>query len=588
MKKFFAFVFIVGSLFRLNAQDVELAWFVNPGLKKIDESFSGKLRKAEVERSDFAVISGKIAFEESVFPELKKTISGLELSAKVLPDYSDILDKKAFLSFFENFEEKRFLYVKGNKLFLGINSKHAFEPEFGFFAREDLFWLEDELQTIKKDGMRAFLFTDFPPEKIANFYELENLLEGMFFETVFLPETPEIISKNFYFIFPKEKRGEAKIKVFSDKLLADFGGSVNFEQKFKNKILSVKGDVPALFEPAKDKLNLIWRQALSSANFQESETYKGRIYAAQNDGLLTCIDADGSVFWDYDMFGDAVSAPRAIDGFLVAATLQGDLILLNALNGDALQTIGFESALTSELLTVNYGWEINTMSPKTSGSNAAVIFGDVRGVMRCYDVETLEKIWESKISREAITGKIYEAGNQILFISGKTLYSLDKKNGALLWKTKFEGKPDEHIAIGKRDLFVVSAGNIYSLDIQLGKLNWKNDKYRAKKIALSKNGKNLYVLDESGNFILADALKGKFIKKFPLKLAGDNFAVFSLKGVLFIAGGKDVFRINKRGKYSKILTAGFPLVFAKKYGGNGMIIGDANGNIALLRYVEKN
>ncbi len=568
----------------LAQNEIKFAWFANPKLDSAGSDFIAELNALETEGAAFVLLTGKITSGKNIFTSLKKAIDRVDFPVKVLPTNSDLSDFETSASFYDNFEEKRFLLKKGNSLFIGLSSQNAFAPEVGLFAREDLLWLEDELQSLP-DSLQVFLFTDFQPSEIVNFYEFERLLKNDFFETVFLPEKPKGISTKYYFIYPNGENAEAKCFLTSRSISVRFEGGKEFVQHFKKPVARQVEPKVELFSLNDEKLKELWRQSVSSSLFAKALIYKGRIYTAQNDGLLSCFERDGSLLWDYDLFGDVKFAPVAMDGYVIAATLQGDLILLNALSGDALQTIGFENAITSPLLVFEYKWEVNTMSPKTSGSKAAVVFGSADGVLRCYDAETLEKIWETKVGNFALSNPLYQSGNQIFTVAGKSLLAFDKKNGALLWRKRFAEKPVGEIAVGRADIFVIAERKIYSIDGKLGNENWVVKKVTPRKISLSRNRKTLYVINTKGNLVLLESYSGKFKKSFPLKLKGKRYEIFALGKTLFVAGREKVYRINKRGRYTEILASKIPLSSATPFGKKEILFANINGDVILCRYI---
>ncbi len=583
MRKSFFILFFLGLFPTLFAQTaVNFKWIANFAAGADDSlaTLRELLNEAENTHADFVIISGNVAASAKDFAALKTIIDETDIPVKVLPDPRNYADFNNYLSFTENFDEKTFLIKKNNVLLIGLNSYDNFAPAYGRFAPENLLWLSDELEQLP-DSLRMVLFTELSPAKIVNFDELEKTAAGNYFETIFLSRKPEEISDEYYFVYPPENSGVADVTITDTEMVTRFENGFEFRQTLKTTVKEMRNVPVKNFNVNKKILSPAWEQSLNSSIFAEATVYKGKIYVAQNDGLLTCFDGDGSVLWDYDLFGDVVHSPQIKDDFVVAATLQGDLILLNALSGDGLQTIGFERPIVSPLLLFDYKWEVNTMSPKKSGSKAAVVFGDAKGTMRCFDVETLEKIWETQIDTLPLPNPVYESGNQILFAVENKVIALDKKNGAILWKRKFPEKISAELALGKSDLFAWTNNALYSVDIKLGEINWTSRKYKPKKVTLSKNRKTLYITDAKGNLIFAESYKGKFKKKFPLKLRAEHYNVFSGNKILIISGDKKVYRINSKGKYATILESRFPLSTAKFYDKKKILFGDVNGNFML-------
>ncbi len=586
MKLKFFLAFFLLTLSSVLPQSVKFLWIVNPEMEKPDNEFIARLNEAENDSTDFIIISGKIFAGKNYFAELKKATDELDIPVKILPAPSDYESFYDYLAFAENADGKTFILQKGKCLFIGLNSANNYEPDAGLFASEDLFWLKDELEQLP-DSLQAFLFTDFPPDKIANFSRLETILKNEFFETIFISEKPTGISTRYYFVYPENSKKKAIVRISNSGLEARFDDEFRFRQNFKKTVREISAAPKPSFEADKKKLKTEWKINLNSSVYASAAVYKNKFYLAQNDGLLSCFDGEGDLLWDYDLFGDVRTSPAVKDNFVVASTLQGDLALLNALSGDALQTIGFDAPITSPLLITDYDWRINTMSPKTSGSKAAVVFGNADGKVSCYDVETLEKIWETQISDKPLFNKFYVAKNQILFVYENSVIAISKKNGAVLWRKNFGEKLNPQITFGRSDMFVFSNDKIFSVDIKLGEKNWSVKKFRPRKTALSKNRKTLFVIDAKGNLILLNSYNGKFKKRFPLKLKGKRFFIERVSGNLIVADYEKVFRINKKGKYSTALKSLFPLNTVLPVSGNEILFGNINGEFILTKYIEK-
>ncbi len=565
---------------------INFVWINSPQIENITE-FSNKLNEIENAGKDFVIISGKIFGKQKQYKNLKKAIDDLQIPVKILPSVNDISEPQNFLNYVENFDGINFLLKKNRFLFIGIKSENLFDKNFAFFKKEDLAWLKDELSSLPNDSLQVILFTDNEPSQILNFTDLQNLLQKNFFETIFLNQKPNEISKKYYFVFPYQNQKIANVQISRDSLIVSFNNVEIFHQRFIHKHSdTTEKSALKLFTLDKSKLKPVWNFSIPASVFNSAISYKKRFYIADNTGILTCIDKDGTTFWDYDLFGDVVSSPVAKDNFIVASTLQGDITTLNALSGESLQTIGFDAPVVSNLIITEYPWQINTMSPKKTNSKAAVVFATNDGTIHCLDVETLENIWDAKIETTYDKCKLFNVNNQIVFVTENSIVALDKKNGAVIWQRKFDEKISTNITYGKNDLFCWTNNSLISFDIKLGTKNWEVLKYKPRKVFLSKNRKTLYIIDEKGNLIFAKSNNGKYIKKFPLNLNSQNIYVSNVGKNLLIAGGNKIFRIRNAKKYTDICNSKFPISTFVNLTNGKIFLGDANGNFTLVKYIE--
>ncbi len=579
------------------SQTIHVAWIANPEINEITEDFRDKTLQLIDEGAQAIIITGKLTEHSSLkeFAALKKFIKELPVPVKVLPSYSDLYSNPySELNYNEYFDDRNFLYIKDNISLLGLNLLSPFSDSFGHFSPNQENWLKSETEDIK-DSSLVLLFTNFTPNQVDNWQNVEAALSMKRIPTIFLNSSPNEISNKYYFIYPNSSNSIYKISINNRSVvMKNITGDSIFVRNIPNDFppLEMK-KIPSVFQTRQLFVKKIWQNNIASTTTIATVIYKGRYYLLQNDGLLTCFDKDGSEFWDYDLLADVRVNPAIIDGFFVAATLQGDLFSLNASNGDQLQTIGFESPITTDLLLLEFPVKVQTMAAKTSGSNGVVIFGNAKGKLFCYDVETFEKVWETNLSENPLVGKILFSGNQVFVHSKKRLFAVDLLNGTLLWRWNPVNMNDEisgNPVQGKVNLFLTTdKGRIVSLDKKLGTINWKADQYRAIGLGVSSNGKFLYVKDADDKLILTEINSGKFKKSFPIKSGFNNITneVQNQNELTFVSGKYSLFRIKNDKKFSEIISSvNSPITYFKYFGRNKLLMLNQDGVLALFEIYE--
>ena len=106
---------------------------------------------------------------------------------------------------------------------------------------------------------------------------------------------------------------------------------------------------------------------------------------------------------------------------------EGDVITINSENGEIIQTIGLDEALTSQFVVI----EIKYYGAKTK----AIIVGSSSGKVYCYELSSLELIWENNSAERMIETLPLVIDDKIIYGSWDNyLYCLSKSTGSLIWK----------------------------------------------------------------------------------------------------------------------------------------------------------
>ncbi len=581
-----------------NSTDTEIVvgWITNPAINKISDDFKDKALQLIDDGATALIITGKLTANGTLdeFKQLKRFATNLSVPVKVLPSFSDLYSTPySELNYNEYFDDRNFILVNNNFSLVGLNLLSSLNSFTGHFSPNAKDWLNDEIESLD-DSTFFFLFSNFTPSQTDNWQTLEYALKGKRLPTIFVNSPPREISNRYYFIYTPLTRSFRLISIKNSKIIVkDLNGDLQFSQSIDRNIEPLNSiEIEPRFNAEQSFVKKIWQNNVESTTSISPVIYKNKFYLLQNDGLLTCFDEDGSTFWDYDLLADVRVNPGVIDGFFVAATLQGDLFSIRASNGEQLQTIGFETPVTTDLLLFEFPRKVNTMATKTSGSNGVVVFGDAKGNLFCYDIETFEKIWNNRIAHSPIKGKPIYSGNQIIFRTVKTIFSVNVLNGSLLWKWNLPSENEKfggNILEDKNNLFLFSdKGNIYSLDKNLGTLNWNSAKYKTSGIGLSYNNEHIFI-KSNNKLILADKKECKFIKSFPVETEPTSFYnnIQSKNGLTFLGNRYKIFRIKDERKYSTIISSeNSPVTYFKYFGKNKLLILNIDGTLALFEIDE--
>ncbi len=577
---------------------VTIGWICNPRINRVTDDFKDQVLGLIDNNAEAIIITGKISSDSKTenFKSLYKFIRELSIPVKILPSFDDLYSTPySELNFNEYFDDRNFIYINDNIALIGVNMLEPFTKNEGHYKPNEQTWIKDELENLR-DSSFVFLFSNYTPSKVNNWRKFENTLTNKFLPTIFLNNFPEEISNKYYFIYPTHQPGYylttfSKSQVF----VQDENLDTIFVQNISSEIIKTDSTVSSgEISSVQPFVKRVWENDLETETLIKPVIYNNRIYLVQNDGLLTCFDKDGAVFWDYDLLADVRVSPAIIDGYLVVSTLQGDLTSINASNGDQFQSIGFETPVTTDLSVFEFPAKVNTMVPKTSGSKGVVVFGDASGKIACYDIETFEKVWENQLTHEPLIGLPVRSQNQIFFLTKNKLYSVSVTKGTLLWSWSLENANDyfnSKITINNSKIFLTTSnGTIISIDKILGKKDWISEKYKAASVQTSDNGKFLLIKENNNKFDIAKIQTGKFVKSFPLDFTGnvicDDIENYNHK--IFVAGEYAIYRINKNQKYSTIVRSqNSRIVSFRIIKGNHLLILNSDGKLALFSITEK-
>ena len=601
MKKF-AFVLLFLTSF-VRSQDIRFVIIDQLNVRSASEvDHLAKLTNSlnQLNDLDFVVFNGLSLDLDNPDELIPKSIRKIYHPVYVLPSSSDFwLARSAREKFMNLFGDLNFRKNFKSLKVIGLNSEVAWSSDPSF-ERETFNFVDDT----KLDSLStSVLILNSDPEEIKNFDHISEHFNGSKVKFIIAPLNSkkeferDAISKfnsnvnsrknEFYKLF--ELRNDT-LEVRTSDVEGNLSKTNHYTFK-ENRFSALKSSVTY----DKDKL-LKWNYDLGYSVSGKVLVYENKIFVADVSGQVVCLDTLGRKIWEYFSFGYIYSEPTAKDGYLAIATVQGDLETLNARTGKAIQSLGFNSSITSDLLSFEYpGSYNNLMIPKESRSKAAVIAGTENGKLYCYDLETLQELWKFEKPKDAIIGKPIYNKNQVLFYSlDGTLYSVNAQTGLLAWSSKLTRKNESsvyasNIVSNDDDVFIsLTNGKIFSFDILLGKKNWEVDKYKlSTSLNISSNGKLIYARSTNDRLHVLSAQQGTWIREIITKVGNNssNTDITELgRNIYFGTDDGYLVEIDDDYKYNKIFrNDNTPLFSITPVGKNKLVLGYHTGMISLLR-----
>lgn len=601
MKKYLLlFLFITLSLFaqKLNFVIVdEIDVGGNAGQDNLTKLVNTINQLKEIE---FVVFNGLKCDLDEADQSLTQIFKKIKFPVYIQPSQSSFwLDKTAREKFMNNFGELNFRKNYDSLKVIGLNTAVAWS-ENPFFERETFSFLEDQ----KLDSLTtSILILNAEPALIKNFDLLQSHFNNSKIKFIAAPlkSNKDFVRDNISILNTSlnSRRNEQFqiVTVSNDSIIVRVSGITGKQGKEKiftsrtNSFSKVSSS--SLYDP--NKL-LQWSFDAGYSMIAEPILYNNQIFTADVSGQVVCLDTLGKKKWEYFSFGYIYSTPTARDGYLAIGTVQGDLETINIQNGRAIQSLGFGSPITSDLLSFDYtGSYSRLMLPKQTRSKAAVVAGTEKGTLYCYDLETLQELWKFEQPSDAIIGKpLFAKGAILVYSLDGFLYSINAQTGLLNWKSKLTDKNESKIFASNLtnnsdDVFIsLTNGKIFSYDILLGKRNWQYDKYKLfTSLKVSSDGRLVYGIGTNNRFHILSAKLGTWVREILTKTGNDkiNTDITELgKSIYF--GNEEGYLIQVDENYGvkKIFRNDItPLYSITAVSKNKLLLGYHNGTISLIR-----
>lgn len=611
MRKLLLFLFLLFNVLTFSQE--KFAWITDThiGFDGADKELSEVVGLINsFENVEFIVATGDIT-EKGLNSELEQAYSILSTLNKplfIVPGNHDTKwSESGCTKFKELWEDDKFIHTSSNTVLIGMNSGITLQGGGGHYTPEDLRWLQDELAEI--DTTKEIVFLTHHPldDDIDNWYEVSNLLRDYNIKGILhghghknkmlsyngIPSamgrsTLSKGKKSYGFTLVENSEDALVFYEVAKDTLPNYWGTIH-----KNKKLDIPYHQPSQFN--NNGTEILWQKDLNVSLSAEPLYWNDKVYVVDYSGLLTCYDSSGTSLWDYDMFGDVISKPAIFEGVIAIATLQGDLAILNAKNGEQIQTIGFDETIVAPLKIFNYTGSQNLLMPKHTSSTAAIIISTATGKVICYDLETLQEHWINNDAQGMIQSEPIIIGNKLIYGSWDThLYCIDNKKGNTIWNWKssksfyYSPAACEPVTDGK-NLYLTTPEKILSaIDLRQGVTIWQKKNYNGwESIGISKDKRKLFVKSLKDHFHVVSAITTNWVKDINMKYGIDTMPTTPIEwndNILFGAKNGNVYLIDKKHKYKSLLFLGDARVHSvQQIGYNSFLASNMDGQIVIFK-----
>lgn len=174
-------------------------------------------------------------------------------------------------------------------------------------------------------------------------------------------------------------------------------------------------------------LTIRWKRGFSAWPhvFAELAIVEGRVYFANTDGKITCLDGDnGNILWEYDTGAPIMTTPAVVDGRVHVVNLKGRLVTLDT-NGRLL----WEYTVPGDVYA----------NPVVAGGK--VFLGTVNGTFYAFDAANggTGPAWSYPVGAMIDTAPVEIGGKVVFAAENMTAYALSVSDGALVWTAALPG-----------------------------------------------------------------------------------------------------------------------------------------------------
>lgn len=459
---------------------------------------------------DFTIISGDITAIGSL-EELslaKSILDELEKPYYIIPGNHDCKwSESGSMDFIKLWGNDRFVFEFGKYLFIGLHQGPRMRMADGFWAPEDMRWLDSVLANLSDSNQPLIFITHYPLDQgIANWYEVLDRLKNFNTQLTLFGHG----HRNRIYDFESIPGIMCRTNLRGNE---DSGGYT---------IAEIKTDTIFFFERIPDKQTVLWHQLpLVQRNYEafvqelvrpdysvnekypevkelwsfntgftigsSAALYKNSVICGDASGKIYSLNVDnGEINWTFQTSGPIYSTPGISNNRLVFGSSDSSIYCLNADDGSLLWKYKTYAAVlgcpiiddeivyiggsdrTFRAFNINYGnvlWEFNDLNgfveTKPVIYEDKILFGAWDEHFYCLDKNSGELIWKWKGDRR---GVLYSpavcwpvASDETVFFAApdRTLNALDINSGKTLWRTgEFEVRETVGISEDKKTIFI--------------------------------------------------------------------------------------------------------------------------------------
>ncbi|WP_281633437.1 PQQ-binding-like beta-propeller repeat protein [Flavobacterium luteolum] len=462
----------------------------------------------EINNSDFefAVVTGDLT-NRGADDELKQVhsiLSQLKIPYYVISgNHETNWSESAGLTYKKIFGEDRFVFSKGDYVFIGFPCGPYMKMGDGFVKHEDVLWLDKTLkESLKNNNKKVLNFAHYPLDNsVSNYKEVLSVLEKYPTVATFCGHGHTL--KKYDFSGLSGIMGtsitslDGKTKSYNQVIISK--DSISIYQKEIDKPGVFKFSVPSKpskIEIPKDSVTMQTPFIKDIASIYSLPAFdKKNLYFTNSIGEIKSVNLKSkSVNWKTETGNSIYFSPIIVKNNLVIGTIEGNLLGFDTQSGKQKWTIPVGGVLVGSPIAEN-----NKIY--TASSTAFV----------CADAVSGKVIWQSNLPASYSQGTPLIQDNKVIFgVWDSYVYCLDKNTGKLIWK--WNNGNDKQILYSAGNVNMVASKNrlyfvtpqrfLTILDIETGKTLLRTSKWKIREsMGKSQDGKWFYGKTMDGELV---------------------------------------------------------------------------------------
>ncbi|URM36771.1 PQQ-binding-like beta-propeller repeat protein [Flavobacterium anhuiense] len=453
----------------------------------------------EINNSDFefAVVTGDLT-NRGADDELKQVhsiLSKLKIPYYVISgNHETNWSESAGLTYKKIFGEDRFVFSKGDYLFIGFPCGPYMKMGDGFVKHEDVLWLDKTLKDhLKNNNKKVLNFAHYPLDNsVSNYKEVLSVLEKYPTVATFCGHGHTLRKYDFSglsgIMGTSITSLDGKTKSYNQVIISK--DSISIYQKEIDKPGVFKFSVPS--KPSKivipkDSLAMQSPYIKDIASIYSLPAFdKKSVYFTNSIGEIKSINLKNKALnWKTETGNSIYFSPIIVKNNLVIGTIEGNLVGFDTQSGKQKWTIPVGGVLVGSPIAEN--------NKIYTASSTAFI---------CADAVSGKTIWQNNLPASYSQGTPLIQGDKIIFgVWDSYVYCLDKNTGKLIWK--WNNGNDKQILYSAGNVNMVSTKNrlyfvtpqrfLTILDIETGKTLLRTQKWKIREsMGKSQDGKWFY------------------------------------------------------------------------------------------------
>lgn len=463
----------------------------------------------EINNSDneFVVVTGDLT-NRGADDELKQVhsiLANLKIPYYVISgNHETNWSESAGLTYKKIWGNDRFVFSKGDYLFIGFPCGPYMKMGDGFVKHEDVLWLDKTLKDSLKNSNRKVLnFAHYPLDNsVSNYKEVLSVLE----------KYPTVVSfcghghtlKKYDFSGLSGVMGasitsrDGKTKSYN--VVSISNDSISIYQKEIGKTGVFKFSVPSKpskIEIQKDNLGTNFPPFIKDiASIYSVPSFdKRNLYFTNSIGEIQSVNLKNKTLnWKIETGNSIYFSPTIVKNILVVGTIEGNIFGLDKQSGRQKWIVPVDGVLVGSPLVEN--------NKIYTASSTAFI---------CIDAVSGQLIWQNKLPLSYSQGTPLVHDDKIIFGAWDTnVYCLNKNTGALIWK--WNNGNDKQILYSAGNVNMVSSKNrlyfvtperfLTILEIETGKTLLRTSKWKVREsMGKSQDGKWFYAKTMNGELL---------------------------------------------------------------------------------------